>query len=36
MIFMKKTKLTESRLVSRIWLLEGVICAAVILIDLAI
>ena len=35
-VFMKKTKLTESSLVRRIWLLEGTICAVVILIDLAI
>ena len=35
-VFMKKTKLTEPGLVRRIWLLEGVICAAVILIDIAI
>ena len=35
-VFMKKTKLTESRLVGRIWLLEGVVCVSVILIDLII
>ncbi|HUU07759.1 MAG TPA: hypothetical protein VMW88_05050 [Thermoplasmata archaeon] len=35
-VFMKKSNLTESRLVNRIWLLEGVICATVILIDLAV
>jgi UDP-N-acetylglucosamine--dolichyl-phosphate N-acetylglucosaminephosphotransferase len=35
-VFMKNSKLTEPRLVNRIWLIEGVICLAVILVDLAI
>jgi UDP-N-acetylglucosamine--dolichyl-phosphate N-acetylglucosaminephosphotransferase len=35
-VFMKRWELREPRLVGLIWLLEGVICAAVIVIDLAI